>query len=61
MSNTDIRSYAVARGVKLYDVAKRLRVSESTMTRIMRSDLTAAKKQEIMTIIDQLSEGKTHE
>ena len=61
MSNTDIRSYAVARGVKLYDVAKRLRVSESTMTRIMRSDLTAAKKQEIMTTIDQLSEGKTHE
>lgn len=60
MNNIEIRTYAMQNGVKLYEVAKALRVSDSTMTLIMRRDLTAEKKQEIMTIIDQIAEAKQH-
>lgn len=60
MSNTEIKSYAMLRGVKLYQIAEELRISEATMTRMMRKELSPEKQQEIMQIIDQLSEGKHH-
>lgn len=61
MFNTEIKSYALIHGVKLWQIAEKLRISEATMTRMLRKELPQAKKQEIMTIIDQISEGKTHE
>lgn len=48
-------------GVKLWQIAEKLRISEATMTRMLRKDLPPAKEQEIMQIIEQLSEGTRHD
>lgn len=61
MSNVQIKSYAMLRGVKLYQIAEKLRISEATMTRMLRKALSPAKEQEIVQIIDQLSEGTRHD
>lgn len=61
MSNTKIKTYALAHGVKLWQIAEKLRISEATMTRMLRKDLPPAKEREIMQIIDQLSEGTRHD
>lgn len=61
MSNVQIKSYAMLRGVKLYQIAEKLRISEATMSRMMRKELAPEKRQEIMQIIDQLSEGTRHD
>ena len=61
MTNIEIKSHALTRGVKLWQIAEKLRISEATMTRMLRKELPQAKQQEIMTIIDQISEAKHHE
>ena len=61
MHNTKIKTYALQHGVKLWQIAEKLHISEATMTRMMRKELAPEKQQEIMQIIDQLSEGTRHE
>lgn len=61
MHNTKIKTYALQHGVKLWQIAEKLHISEATMTRMMRKELAPEKKQEIMQIIDQLSEGTRHD
>lgn len=61
MSNTKIKTYALQHGVKLWQIAEKLHISEATMTRMMRKELAPEKQQEIMQIIDQLSEGTRHD
>ena len=61
MANRQIKERAKKEGVRLWQVADVLGVSEATMTRMLRKELPQAKQQEIMTIIDQISEAKHHE
>lgn len=61
MANRQIKERAKKEGVRLWQVADMLGVSEATMTRMLRKELPQAKQQEIMTIIDQISEAKHHE
>lgn len=60
MKNTDIRDAAKQKKVYLYAVAEQLGISESTMTRLLRHELSKAKKTQILAIIDQIvSDRKT--
>ena len=66
MFNTDVRAYAKEKGVKLWQIAKVLGISEPTMTRKLRSELPETDKQTFRRIINELStrndqEAKTNE
>ncbi len=56
MTNQDIREEARKAGVRLWQIADELGISEPTITRLMRKELTAEKKAEILKIIAQLKE-----
>lgn len=59
MANTDIRQYAKEHGVKLWQCAAAIGISEPTMTRRLRTELPEPAKQELLSIIDKLSEQTT--
>lgn len=56
MANQDIRQYAKTHGVKLWQIAAVLGISESTMTRRFRVELNEPEKQDMLRIIDEISE-----
>lgn len=55
MANMEIREKAKASGVRLWQIAEKLGISEPTMTRKLRHELPKADKQEILSIIENLS------
>jgi hypothetical protein len=55
MFNKDIRIYAKEKGVFFWQIAKVMGVSEPTMTRRLRSELSEQDKQTFRHIIDELS------
>ena len=59
MKNSEIRQEAKSSGVFLYEVASRLHISEPTMTRLMRNELEATKRCEILAVIAELAAEKT--
>ncbi|MFR0799944.1 MAG: hypothetical protein ACLSHX_02505 [Suilimivivens sp.] len=58
MKNIDIRVYAVERNVKLWQIAKELRVNDGNFSRRLREELSKEAKQQIYEIIDKLAEGR---
>lgn len=54
-NNLDIRAYAKSKGVFLYDVAKVLHISEPTLYRLLRDDLSDDRKAEIISAIDAVA------
>ncbi len=55
MANQDIKSYAKSKGVALWQIGDVKGVSEPTMTRLLRRELSEADKAEIIRIIDELA------
>ena len=55
MANNDIISYAKKKGITLSEIARVQGISEPTLTRLLRTEVTGAKKAEIIRIIDALS------
>ena len=55
MANQDIRRYAKQNGVKLWQVAKVKGISEPTMTRLLRMELSDDEKATFRRIIDELA------
>lgn len=55
MANQDVRQYAKEKGVQLWKCAAAMNISEPTMTRRLRTELTEQAKQELISIIDKLS------
>lgn len=55
--NSDIRNEAKKAGVKLWQIAERLNITDSTFSRKMRRELTAAEKATIIAIIDEIRGG----
>lgn len=53
-ANTEIRVAAKKTGVYLYNIADRLGVSENTLTRLLRRELNAEKKTEILRLIAEI-------
>ena len=58
-ANQDIRDYAVQKGVYLWEIAKELGISEPTMTRMMRTELSEGKRREIEWIINDIAITKS--
>lgn len=57
LANLDIREYAKNKNVNIYQVAEYLKISDSTMTRKLRSELDQKEKAEIKKIINKLAKG----
>lgn len=55
MENTEIRQAAKKRGVKLWQLADALNVSEATMTRMLRKELVDEKRSQILAVLDQIA------
>ena len=58
LANTDIRTKAKGAGVKLWELADRLNISEPTITRKLRKELPQDEKQKIFDIIDRIAAEK---
>ncbi len=54
-ANNDIRLLAAGKGVRLWQIAKAMGISETWFIRIMRDELPAEKKEQIVRIIDDLA------
>lgn len=58
MKNYDVKEYARRHGVFLYEVAHKLGVSEPTLTRWLRLEVSENRKSAIMNAIDELAAEK---
>lgn len=58
MCNADVRERAKASGVFLYQVAAAMGISEPTMTRKLRFELSESEKKKVLDIIDNLKAKK---
>ena len=58
LNNTDVRDHAKKRGVKLWELAMRMNISEPTMTRKLRAELSDADKAAIIADIDAIASDK---
>lgn len=58
LSNQEIRNHAKSSGVTLYQVADVLNISEPTMTRKMRYEMSKSEKERICGIIDDIAKRK---
>ena len=54
MQNIDLRLRAKGAGVPLWRIAEALRISEPTLTRHLRKELSEKEKRQILSIIEKL-------
>lgn len=60
MVNSDIKQRAKQSGVFLYQVAQRMGISEATMTRKLRNELTPEEKDKVFDIINSINISKAN-
>ncbi len=58
MCNQDIRCAAGGAGVKLWQIADALGISDGGLSRKLRKELSEEKKGEILSIIEKISQNK---
>lgn len=58
MNNLELRTKARKNGVRLWEIADRLGISEPTITRKLRRELPANEKQRILAVIDEIAAAK---
>lgn len=61
LKNADVRDHAKKRGVKLWELAIKMNVSEPTITRKLRVELSDADKTVIIGHIDAIAAEKAKE
>lgn len=54
MKNNDIRNMALMHGVKLWQIAERLKITDSYFSRMLRKELPSEKKEQIQNIIIEI-------
>lgn len=54
-ANLDIRAAAKSAGVKLWEIADHLKISEPSITRKLRHELPQAEKERIFSIIEEIA------
>lgn len=57
MCNQDIRCAAGGAGVKLWQIADALGISDGGLSRKLRKELSEEKKEEILSIIEKISQN----
>lgn len=55
--NVDIRTKAKASCVYLWQIAERMSIPDSSLSRILRKELPENEKQEILALIDEIAAG----
>lgn len=55
-ANAEIRLLAAGKGVRQWQIAKRLGISETWFTRIMRDELTNDMQERVITAINQIAD-----
>lgn len=55
-TNLDVKTAAMKKGVRLYQIAQHCNMSESTFNRKMRGNLSDADRQRFLQAIDEISE-----
>lgn len=55
MHNLDVKAYAKAKKVKLWEIADVLNITDSQFSRSMRKEFTPEQKEEIKQIIDKIA------
>ena len=55
LTNCDVRNYAKSKGVYLYEVATACGVSEPTIMRRLRVELSDGEKRELYAVIDRIA------
>lgn len=55
MQNNDIRRTAAAHGIRLWQIAEAYGMADSTFSKMLRRELPPEKKQELLTIIDEIA------
>ena len=55
-TNLDVKTAAMKKGVRLYQIAQHCNMSESTFNRKMRGKLSDADRQRFLRAIDEISE-----
>ena len=59
LANQEVRKYARSKAVCLWEVADHLEISEPTMTRKLRKELSDTERDNILSIIDKVAENKS--
>ena len=59
LANSDIRSTAKTKGVRLWEIAEFLKVSDPTMTRMLRRELPNEEKQRFLSIIEEIASKRS--
>lgn len=54
--NSDVKRIAAGAGVRLWQIAAELGITDSTFSRRLRKEFSAAEKERILRIIERLSE-----
>ena len=58
MENKEIRNYAQQHGVKLWEIAESLCITDATFSRKLRRELSATQQEHICQIIEKIAERK---
>lgn len=58
LKNQEIRNIAKMKGVYLWEIAERLNMSEPSMTRKLRRELSDQDKAHVLTVIDEIAAAK---
>lgn len=61
MNNLDIRLLVKEKGLFYIDIARAMGVSREWLSRLMRTELTPSNKIRILTAIERLTKGVSHE
>lgn len=56
--NSEIRGYAVSKGVHMYELSKKLGISDNTLFRRFRTNLTNEEQEAIKKAIDEIATNK---
>lgn len=57
-ANADIREFAKSHSVKLWEIADALGIYDGNLSRMLRKELAEEKKQQIMSIIEDLAKER---
>ncbi len=61
LCNSHIRNYLTMKGIPMWKVAEVIGISESTMTRWMRTPLSAEHHKKIMDAVSKIEGGEDHD
>lgn len=58
LANKEVRATAKATGVRFWQICKVLHISEATLTRMLREELSESEKLELLAVINEIGGGQ---